>query len=520
MKYDWILNESIMSHSRQVGPFNSRSNISGGTRTTTPIKEKCGVFGAYSEKGEVLPYLYWGMLAQNHRGHQSHGFATFSDGINVYTGLGLIPQIEGNGENPFKGLRGRIGIGNVRYTTSGPSDGDALQRDAMPLHVTDGERALAISFNGNIVNVRSLQRRVGVPSSYSDTHALALLILKRLGETGSIVEAARSCMRGIDGSFSVTGITGDGTLFAFKDPVGVKPLCYGGDGEVHAFSSESVGLDINGLELEHELRPGELIAIQDGEFLKEQVARSSTRAFCAFEYAYFARPDSKFNGKYVYQARRDFGAALAEAYPEEASGCDIVISLPETANDAAYGFHEASGLPWDMATRRHRYMTQRAFIVDSEGREEVLARKVNVLRSQIEGRNLAVIDDSIVRGDTTRMNVRRFREAGAGEVHLFITFPRIVGPCFYGIDMSTYGELIGARSTPDEIADELGADSVNYLPVEEYVEATGMTRDQLCLGCITGSYPTPMANRLAEEMKARLTEGASEKGRIYEEPGG
>jgi amidophosphoribosyltransferase len=485
------------------------------------LNEKCGVFGAYSEKNDVFPYLYWGMIAQNHRGHQSHGFATFDDGIRSYTGLGLIPHMDENGgESPFRGLKGRIGIGNVRYATSGPSDVDALQRDAMPIHVADGERSVAISFNGNIVNVRSLQRRVGAPGSYSDTHALALLILKRLRETDSIVEAARSCMRGIDGSFSVTGITGEGTLFAFKDPVGVKPLCYGSDGDVHAFSSESVGLDINGLELEHELRPGELIAVEDGEFLKEQVARSRTRAFCAFEYAYFARPDSKFNGKYVYQARRDFGAALADAYPEEASGCDIVISLPETANDAAYGFHEASGLPWDMATRRHRYMTRRAFIVDSDGREEVLARKVNILKDQIEGRNLAVIDDSIVRGDTTRMNVRRFREAGAGDIHLFITFPRIIGPCFYGIDMSTYGELIGARSTPDEIAEDLGADSVNYLSVEEYVEATGMTRGQLCLGCITGEYPTPMANQLAEEMKARLVEGASERGRIYEEPGG
>ena len=484
-------------------------------------EEKCGVFGAYSEKGEVFPYLYWGMLAQNHRGHQSHGFATFSDGIRNYTGLGLIPHLDDErGESPFRDLKGRVGIGNVRYATSGPSDVEALQRDAMPLYVSDGERSLAISFNGNIVNVRSLQRRVGVPGSYSDTHALALLLLKRLGETGSIVEAARSCMRGIDGSFSVTGITGDGTLFAFKDPVGVKPLCYGSDGDVHAFSSESVGLDINGLELEHELRPGELIAIEDGEFLKEQVARSRTRAFCAFEYAYFARPDSKFNGKYVYQARRDFGAALAEKYPEAASRCDVVISLPETANDAAYGFHEASGLPWDMATRRHRYMTRRAFIVDSDGREEVLARKVNILRGQIEGRSLAVIDDSIVRGDTTRMNVRRFREAGAGGIHLFITFPRIIGPCFYGIDMSTYGELIGARLGPEEIAEELGADSVNYLPVEEYIKATGLTRDELCLGCITGRYPTPMANQLAEEMRARLNGGALEEGRIYEEPEG
>ncbi len=256
--------------------------------------------------------------------------------------------------------------------------------------------------------------------------------------------------------------------------------------------------------------------MSDGQFTQEQVARESGRAFCSFEFAYFARPDSKFNGKYVYQARRDFGAALARVYSETAARCDVVISLPETANDAAYGFHEESGLPWDMAIRRHRYVTQRAFIVDSGSREDVIYRKVNLLRDRVKGRNLAVVDDSIVRGDTIRTNVRRLKAASAGEIHLFITFPKIIGPCFYGIDMSTYGELIGARLDAEGIAEELGADSVNYLPLTEYVRATGLSRDQLCTGCITGSYPTPMANELASKMRAIVDEGKKEKGRIYE----
>jgi len=246
------------------------------------------------------------------------------------------------------------------------------------------------------------------------------------------------------------------------------------------------------------------------------LAREKRCAFCAFEFAYFARPDSKFNGKYVYQARRDFGSSLARTCHEMASRCDVIVSLPETANDAAYGFHEESGLTWDMATRRHRYMTRRAFIVDSENRENLLARKMNILTDRIRGKTIAVVDDSIVRGDTIRTNVRRFRAAGAKEVHLFITFPRITGPCFYGIDMSTYKELIGARLDPDGIADELGADSVNYLPIEEYVRATGLRGDQLCLGCVTGEYPTPMANELARDMRDRLLLGEREKGRIYE----
>jgi amidophosphoribosyltransferase len=278
-----------------------------------------------------------------------------------------------------------------------------------------------------------------------------------------------------------------------------------------------VGLDINGLELQHELRPGELITVSDGEFCQERVARCNRKAFCAFEFAYFARPDSKFNGKYVYQARRDFGASLARSFHEEASRCDVIVSLPETANDAAYGFHEESGLSWDMATRRHRYMTQRAFIVDSMSREDLLARKMNVLTDRVEGRAIAVVDDSIVRGDTTRMNVRRLRAAGAKKVHLFITFPRITSPCFYGIDMSTYKELIGASLDPEGIAEELDADGVNYLSIEDYVESTGMHRDELCLGCITGEYPTLRAMRLSLEMRSRLDDGIEEGGRIYEQ---
>jgi amidophosphoribosyltransferase len=479
------------------------------------LRESCGIFGVYSENGQAFPYLYWGMLAQNHRGHQSHGFATFNGDISCHTGLGLIPPLKEN--NLAKGLKGRIGIANVRYATSGPSDAEALQRDAMPIVVSEGIKSIAVSFNGNIVNVRSLQRRVGAPNTYSDSHAISLLIVQRLVETGSIAEAARSCMRGIDGSFSLTGVTDEGTLFAFKDPVGVKPLCYGCNGDIHAFSSESVGLDINHLELQHELRPGELISIKDGEFCQEQVVRCRKKAFCAFEFAYFARPDSKFNGKYVYQVRRDFGVALARTFHEEASKCDIIVSLPETANDAAYGFHLESGLDWDMATRRHRYMTQRAFIIDSGSRKDLLAKKINILKDRVCNKAIAVLDDSIVRGDTTRMNVKRLRAAGARKIHLFITFPRIIGPCFYGIDMSTYNELIGARLDPDEIAEELNVDSVNYLSVDDYIKATGLRGNELCLGCVTGEYPTPKAMRLSLEMRSRLEEGMNEDGRIYEQ---
>ena len=479
--------------------------------------EKCGVFGAHSADQEIFSFLYWGMLAQNHRGHHSHGFATCSGGIEAYTCLGLIPTEKTlGGESPTRVLPGRVGVANVRYATSGSGGEESLRCDAMPIHVQGERRGVAISFNGNVINVRELQERVGADRGSSDTHALAQLILQTLEGGGGLKDAARACMEGVDGSYSIVGVADDGTLFAFKDPVGVKPLCYGCGGGVHAFSSESVGLDINGLEHVRELIPGELMTVNDSGVTQEQVVPWRRQAFCAFEFAYFARPDSRFNGKYVYQARMDFGRALARSFKDSVNRCDVCIGIPETANDAAYGFHEESGLPWDRATRRHRFVTQRAFISKADERADIIRRKVNLLGDRVQGRYLAVVDDSIVRGDTTRGTVKRFRDAGANEVHLFITFPRIIGPCFYGIDMATYGELIGAHMSPEEIAEHVGADSVNYLGVDEYVRETGMPRGKLCLGCVTGEYPTPLANRLSRGMRERLRRGDAEKGRIYE----
>ena len=481
------------------------------------LHEKCGVFGASIEEGNIFPFLYWGMLAQNHRGHQSHGFATLKENIDHYTQLGLIPPNNGGFEsNNSHHLEGKVGIANVRYVTSGSLDFDSKQRDAMPIIVKGEKHQLAISFNGNIVNVRELQKQLGVDNSYSDTHALSLLLIKKFEETGSLEESVVNCMKIVDGGFSVAGIIDDGSLFAFKDPMGIKPLCYGKSNGIHAFSSDSVGLDINGIDFDHELKPGELIVIKNNRYKSTQVVPWKRKAFCAFEFAYFMRPDARVGKKFVYKARKDFGIALAQYYKEKAQRCDIILSLPETADDAAYGFHEETGLPWERATRRHRYVTQRAFISESEDRQNVIFRKLNILKPMIEGKNLAIIDDSIVRGDTTKNTVKRLRESDSGEIHLFITFPKIIGPCFYGIDMSTYSELIGARLDDEEIAAEIGADSVNYLPIKEYVKCTGLNKYQLCLGCITGDYPTLKADALAKEMKKKINKGIKEMGRIYE----
>jgi len=386
----------------------------------------------------------------------------------------------------------------------------------MPI-LSHGEKSsVVISFNGNIVNVRELQELAGVSKDTSDSHALAALIVQKYESTDSLYEAVKELMEVTDGAYSITGILDDGTLFACKDPLGIKPLCYGFYDGIFAFSSESTGLAINGIDWQRELRPGELLIVKDGTMSQVQVFPSKRQAFCAFEFAYFSRPDSRYNGRYVYQVRRELGAALARIYKEAVDRCEIVVCLPESAIDAAYGFHEESGLRWEMALRRHRYVSQRAFITDGVDRQSVIYRKLNILAPKIVGKRIAVVDDSIVRGDTMRGNIKRLRDAGAREIHLFITYPQIIGPCFYGIDMSSYSELIGAKMSSEEMAEELGADSVNYMTVDEYIKYTGMRRDQLCLGCISNEYPTLVAHKIAKEIRDNLVNGGSEVGRAYE----
>jgi amidophosphoribosyltransferase len=336
---------------------------------------------------------------------------------------------------------------------------------------------------------------------------------------GKTLEAAtRTVMESLDGAFSVTGITGDGEFFAFKDPHGIKPLCAGHDPEskTYAFSSETVSLDMNSFVRDFELKPGELVTISENGFNRIQIIKNPLEAFCSFEYAYFARPDSGFDGKYVYEIREAFGRNLVQEFPDVVKESDIVMSVPETGDDPAMGVHEASGLRWERASRRHRYVTERAFILLNNERYSTIDKKINILGSKIAGKRVIVVEDSVVRGDTTKVIIEKLRKAGAKKVYLFVTFPRIIGPCFYGIDMSTYGQLVGSRNTPQEIAKIIGADGVCYQSIEGLIQATGQTEDQLCLACVTGKYPTPCAQKMADVMKKRFLEGYEERNRIYE----
>ncbi len=384
----------------------------------------------------------------------------------------------------FGRLPGSVGIGNVRYTTSGKCDDTSLLEGTQPVTASLNGLKLALSFNGNIVNTLKLRKETDLQFSdlpYTcDSDLVCRKLILELEKRKDLASAVSECMKNIDGAFSVAGVTGDGDFFAFKDKHGIKPLCAGHSPEeaTYAFSSETVSLEMNGFVRDFELEPGELVIVSKDGFKRHQVIINPRKAFCAFEYAYFARPDSRFDGKYVYEIREEFGRNMVREYPEIVKDADIVLSVPETGDDPAMGVHEESGLRWERASRRHRYVTERAFILLDRERYSTIDRKINILGEKIKGKRLIVTEDSIVRGDTTKVTIEKMRSSGAKKVYMFVTFPRIIGPCFYGIDMATYGQLIGSNHSPEEIAKIIGADAVCYQSIEGLVRATGQTRDQ------------------------------------------
>ena len=437
--------------------------------------------------------------------------------------MDLVPKIKTNAIQEWFGrLPGSMGIGNVRYTTSGKCDDASLIQGTQPVTASANGIKLALSFNGNIVNTLPLKKEMteNFPDFLynCDSDIVCHKMLLGLKQGKDLASAVRSVMESLDGAFSVTGLTGDGDFFAFKDPHGIKPLCAGHDpaGATYAFSSETASLDMNSLVRDFELKPGELVTVSQEGFKRAQIIKNSHRAFCAFEYAYFARPDSRFDDKYVYEIREEFGRNIVKEYPEIVKNSDVILSVPETGDDPAMGVHEASGLRWERASRRHRYVTERAFILLNMERFSTIDRKINILGPKVNGKRVIVTEDSIVRGDTTKVIIDKLRKSGAKKIYVFVTFPRIIGPCFYGIDMSTYGQLVGSKHSAEEIAKIVGADGVCYQSIEGLVRATGQTQDELCLACITGKYPTPCAQKMADAMKQRFLDGYEEKTRIYE----
>jgi amidophosphoribosyltransferase len=444
---------------------------------------ECGVFGIYAPDEDVARLTFFGLYALQHRGQESAGIAV-SDGrrMNTHKDMGLVAQVFT--EESLRPLHGHLAIGHTRYSTTGSSK----IQNAQPFLVESALGPLAVGHNGNLTNAPALrrellQRGVGLTST-SDSEVIVQMLAG--GEGSSWEEKLRVFMVRAQGAYCLTVLTRD-QVFAVRDPWGLHPLCIGRLGE-HGWvvASESCALATIGAEFVRDLEPGEIVAI--GEDGPHTVARNPApkRALCLFEYIYFARPDSLIDSQTLHAARVSAGRELAREAPAEA---DVVIPVPDSAVPAAIGYAQQSGIPYTEGLIKNRYIGRTFIQPDDRLRKLGIQLKFNPLADNLQGKRVVLVDDSIVRGNTSGPIVKLLRDAGATEVHMRVSSPPIRHPCFLGVDMATYPELIAHRLTIPEIEDQLGVDSLAFLSLEGLIRATGKPQAGFCRGCFTGSYP-------------------------------
>jgi amidophosphoribosyltransferase len=442
-------------------------------------KEECGLFGVWAPGEDVSRLTYFGLFAQQHRGQESAGMAV-SDGqhILVYKELGLVSQVFN--EATLTTLQGDLGIGHTRYSTTGSTTWE----NAQPAFKTDGERSLALGHNGNLVNTAELAERAGrAAAATTDSDLVAGILAGRL--KAGLWDASLAVLPDLRGAFCFV-MMDERSLYAARDPHGLRPLSVGRLPNGYCIASETCALDIVGATFIRDVEPGELIRIDDRGPRSARFAQSPRKALCIFEFVYLARADSRIQRTTVHEVRRELGRRLAVEAPAHA---DMVIPVPDTGHSAAQGYAEVSGIPYGEGLMKNRYVG-RTFIQPSQSlRERGVKLKLNPIPDAIRGKRLVVIDDSIVRGTTTRQIVQALREAGAAEVHTRITCPPIQWPCFYGIDMPTRHELVASDLSVEEIRRFVGADSLGYLSLEGMVAATGAPKDDFCRACFDGEYP-------------------------------
>jgi amidophosphoribosyltransferase len=445
-------------------------------------RDECGVFGLHAPGRDVARLTYFGLYALQHRGQESAGIATSQQGhIMAMRDQGLVSQVFD--EQRLRALRGDMAVGHVRYSTTGANSWENSQ----PVWRAD-RCELALAHNGNLVNAVELHgelRARGVTfRSTSDSEIIAALLSTHAA--GSIEDAVADVMRRVEGAYSTVVMTKD-RVVAFRDPAGLRPLSLGllGD-DCYVVASETCAFDIIGARFLRDVEPGEIVTLIDGGLRTRMGVAGARPALCVFEHIYFARPDSRLGGQVLQVARGRMGELLAREAPVDA---DLVIPVPDSGNPAARGFARASGLPQDDGFVKNRYVARTFIQPGQELRKHGLRLKFNPLPEVVAGKRLVVVDDSIVRGNTTRQIVQMLRDAGASEVHMRITAPPIRHPCHYGIDMSTTDEMIAHGRTEAEVAAELGADSLAYLSLDSVYEAIRSTRDVHCDACFSGEYP-------------------------------
>ena len=450
----------------------------------------CGVFGICAPDRDVARLAHFGLHALQHRGQESAGIAVSDVGrLTVLRELGLVSQVFT--EEKLRGLRGTLAIGHTRYSTTGSS----AWANAQPLVHHGGARTIAFGHNGNLVNAGELREELiagGMrAASTSDSELIAALISS---DPAPLEDAVASTMTRLDGAYSITALS-EGKLLAFRDPYGFRPLCLGRLGEDWVVASESCALDLLGADFEREVEPGELVVIdEEGCRARRAVAPAGQGASCIFELFYLARPDSRLAGVEVHGGRVRMGERLAAEAPVEA---DLVLPIPDSGTPAAIGFARASGIPFSEGLVKNRYVGRTFIQPDQVLREQGIRLKYNPL-DEVAGKRVVIVDDSIVRGNTMRQLVAMLFDAGATEVHVRISSPPIIGPCFYGIDFAAEDELIAASRSVEEVRTSIGATSLAHISLEGLTESTERPTASLCRACLTGDYPTriPEARRL------------------------
>ncbi len=448
------------------------------------MHESCGVFGVYAPGINIAQTAFFALFALQHRGQESAGIAVSDgNGIRAHTCMGLVSQAFT--ETNLALLKGHIGIGHNRYSTTGSSK----PANAQPIVTKSDGLTIALAHNGNIINAKplrdELQERGYQFHTSSDSEVIANLILASPGHNW--LKKIEYAMPRLQGAYSLAILTED-ELIAVRDPLGVRPLCLGAIDSGWCVASESCALDHIGAQFIREIEPGEIVTI-DSHGIHSFKKPSDRMALCIFEYIYFARPDSIIQGKLLYPARQAMGRILSEEYPVAA---DFVMGIPDSATAAGIGYSLASHIPYCEGLLKNRYVGRTFIEPEQRIRELGVQLKFNPLSRVIAGKRLVVVDDSIVRGTTTPRVVNLLRKAGATEVHLRICAPPIRYPCFFGVDMATRWELIAARKTIPEIREHLGVDSLGYLSLDGLIRAVDLPRDIFCLACFTGEYPIPV----------------------------
>ncbi|MBQ5317448.1 MAG: amidophosphoribosyltransferase [Oscillospiraceae bacterium] len=451
------------------------------------IHEECGVFGIYSSvRAPLAETVYYGLYSLQHRGQESCGIAVCDDGvITAHKDTGLVGDVFTREQLSLM-PQGNIAAGHVRYSTTGGSE----RRNAQPIVVNHSKGRMAIAHNGNLSNAQRLRRELELSGAIfhttTDTEIIAYIITRERLRASSIEDALSAAMNTIEGAYSLV-IVSPTKLIAARDPHGFRPLCYGKlpDGS-YVVSSESCGITAVGGKFIRDISPGEMIVFNENgiESRKEHCGKVPKRS-CIFEYIYFARPDSVIDGVSVHSARLKAGEILAECCPADA---DIVIGVPDSGLDAALGFSHRSGIPYGIGLIKNKYIGRTFISPTQASRADKVMIKLSPLRETVEGKRIVLVDDSIVRGTTSRRIVSLLREAGAKEIHFRVSSPPFIEPCFYGTDIGSREELIAVRHTPEETAKLIGADSLGYLPVKRLCDLTGCT--ELCDACFTGNYPT------------------------------